>query len=262
MRSLRWWQRLLVGLSVGTLVFLYVPIAMLILFSFNNSKVTSFPLAGFTLRWYEAFLANGQMLRALSNSLLVAVSATILCVSIGVVAALALDRYEFRGKRLFQNTILLPLSLPGIVTGIALLNFYKQIGIPQSLLAVVIGHASALLGIVVSQVMARLAKLNRRQIEASADLGATPFETFRRVTLPSIRSAIIGSALLCFTLSFDEIPVTYFLTGREVTLPIYIYSTLRRGITPEINAIGSLIVVVSFASIILSVMLLRERDKS
>ena len=259
MHTLRWWQKGMVGVSLGVLAFLYVPIVILVIFSFNDSKVTSFPLAGFTLHWYEAFLANGQMLKALWNSLFVALFATLLSVVIGVTAALALDRYDFPGKRLFQNAVLLPLSLPGIVTGIAMLNFYKQIGIPQSLTAVIIGHATALLGVVVSQVMARLAKINRRQFEASADLGATPVETFRRVTLPAIRSSIIGSALLCFTLSFDEIPVTYFLTGREVTLPIYIYSTLRRGITPEINAIGTLIVAASFILIILSVTLLRER---
>jgi spermidine/putrescine transport system permease protein len=262
MLRLRWWQKGMVGVSLGVLAFLYVPIVILVMFSFNDSKVTSFPLAGFTLHWYEAFLANGQMLRALANSLWVALFATALSVVIGVTAALALDRYDFPGKRLFQNVILLPLSLPGIVTGIAMLNFYKQIGIPQSLTAVVIGHATALLGVVVSQVMARLSKINRRQLEASADLGATPLETFRRVTLPGIRSAVLGSALLCFTLSFDEIPVTYFLTGREVTLPIYIYSTLRRGITPEINAIGTVIVAVSFILIILSVTLLRDRDQS
>jgi spermidine/putrescine transport system permease protein len=225
----------MVGVSIGVLAFLYLPIVMLVLFSFNDSKVTSFPLSGFTLQWYEAFLANSGMLRALWNSLVVAVFATLVSVVVGVTAALALDRYEFPGKHLFQNAILLPLSLPGI------------------------GHATALLGVVVSQVMARLAKLNRRQLEASADLGARPFETFLRVTLPSIRSSVIGSALLCFTLSFDEIPVTYFLTGREVTLPIYIYSTLRRGITPEINAVGSLIVAASFILIILSVTLLRDR---
>jgi spermidine/putrescine transport system permease protein len=148
-----------------------------------------------------------------------------------------------------------------MVTGIAMLNFYKQIGIPQSLTAVAIGHATALLGVVVSQVMARLAKLSRRQLEASADLGATPVETFRRVTLPAIRSSISGAALLCFTLSFDEIPVTYFLTGGEVTLPIYIYSTLKCAITPEINAVGTLIVTASFILIILSVTLLGDRKQ-
>jgi len=259
MRALRWWQKGMVGFSLMVLAFLYVPIAILVIFSFNDSAVTSFPLSGFTLRWYQAFLSNSQMLAALGNSLIVALGATALCLVLGVTAALALDRYRFPGKGLFQNVILLPLRPPGIATGIAMLNFYKQIGIPQSLTAVVIGHATALLGIVVSQVMARLAKLDRRLLEASADLGATPVETFRRITLPSIRTSIIGSALLCFTLSFDEIPVTYFLTGREVTLPIYIYSTLRRGITPEINAVGSLIVAVSFVLVILSVTMLRDR---
>jgi spermidine/putrescine transport system permease protein len=259
MRSLQWWQTGMVGLSVFVLAFLYVPIAILVVFSFNDSAVTSFPLSGFTLRWYSAFLANQQMLAALANSLIVAVCATAVSVTVGVTAALALDRYQFPGKKLFQNMILLPLSLPGIVTGIAMLNFYKQIGIPQSLFAVVIGHSTALLGVVVSQVMARLSKLNGRMLEASSDLGATPWETFRRVTLPNIRTSVIGSALLCFTLSFDEIPVTYFLTGRDVTLPIYIYSTLRRGITPEINAVGTLIVAVSFVMVVASVMLLKDR---
>ncbi|BCM87927.1 hypothetical protein mvi_63880 (plasmid) [Methylobacterium indicum] len=259
MRSLLWWQQGLVGTSVLVLAFLYVPILLLILFSFNDSAVTSFPLAGFTWRWYAAAVANGQMLTALQNSLVVAVCATVVSVVVGVTAAIALDRYEFVGKRLFQNVILLPLSLPGLVTGIAMLNFYKQIGIPQSLTAVVIGHSTALLGIVVSQVMARLAKVNSRMLEASSDLGATPLETFRRVTLPQIMPSILGAALLCFTLSFDEIPVTYFLTGRDVTLPIYIYSTLRRGITPEINAIGSIIVAASLLLVIASVKLLRNQ---
>ncbi|AOZ69999.1 ABC transporter permease [Rhodobacter xanthinilyticus] len=259
MKSLLWWQKGMIGFVFGVLMFLYLPIVMLVLFSFNDSSVTSFPLAGFTWRWYQAVLANEQMLRALGNSLIVASAATAITLSLGTLAALALDRYDFPGKGLFQNAILLPLSLPGLVTGIAMLNFYKQLGIPQSLTAVVIGHATALLGVVVSQVMARLAKLDARQAEASADLGAGPFETFRRVTLPAIRPAILGAGLLSFTLSFDEIPVTYFLTGREITLPIYIYSTLRRGITPEINAIGALIVAASIGLIILSVGLLRDR---
>jgi spermidine/putrescine transport system permease protein len=260
MNTLLWWQKGLVGVSVLVLAFLYLPIVVLVLFSFNDSAVTSFPLSGFTMRWYREFLADNQMLTALGNSLVVAVFATALSVVIGVTAALALDRYSFPGKRLFQNVILLPLSLPGLVTGIAMLNFYKQIGIPQSLTAVVIGHATALLGVVVSQVLARLSKLNGRLLEASSDLGAGPFETFRRITLPNIRSAIIGSGLLCFTLSFDEIPVTYFLTGRDVTLPIYIYSTLRRGITPEINAVGSIIVAVSIILVVASVILLKDNN--
>lgn len=260
MHKLLWWQKSLVGVAVGTLLFLYIPVAILILFSFNDSPVTSFPLSGFTWGWYQKVFANQDLLKALKNSLIVALSATVLTIVIGVPAALALDRYPFVGKQLFKNTILLPLSLPGIVTGIAMLNFYKQIGLPQSLGAVIIGHATALVGIVVGQVLARLEKVNRNLSEASSDLGATAIETFFYVTLPNIRSAIIGSALLCFTLSFDEIPVTYFLTGRDVTLPMYIYSTLRRGITPEINAIGALIVVASLALILSSVSMLRQKQ--
>ena len=254
-----WWQHGFSGIAIATLALLYLPIVVLVVFSFNDSPVTSFPLSGATLAWYQKMAENAELLRALGNSLLVAAAATTLTVVIGVPAALALDRGDFPGKRLFQSTILLPLSLPGIVTGIAMLNFYKQIGLPQSLGAVIIGHATALVGIVVSQVMARLAKRNRNLDEASADLGATPVETFLRVTVPSIRSAVAGSALLAFTLSFDEIPVTYFLTGREITLPMYIYSTLRRGITPEINAIGTLIVVASLLLIVSSIALLRQR---
>ncbi|GEO84715.1 MULTISPECIES: ABC transporter permease [Alphaproteobacteria] len=260
MHKLIWWQKSLVGVAIGTLLFLYVPVAILILFSFNDSPVTSFPLSGFTWGWYQKVFANADLIRALGNSLMVASAATVLTIVIGVPAALALDRYPFIGKQLFRNTILLPLSLPGIVTGIAMLNFYKQIGLPQSLGAVIIGHATALTGIVVSQVLARLEKVNRNLSEASSDLGATSVETFFYVTLPNIRSAIIGSALLSFTLSFDEIPVTYFLTGREITLPMYIYSTLRRGITPEINAIGTLIVVVSLVVILSSVSMLRQKN--
>ncbi|MTH79753.1 ABC transporter permease [Paracoccus aestuariivivens] len=261
MNKLLLWQKGLVGFAVAVLLFLYLPIVVLVMFSFNDSKVTSFPLSGFTWHWYQRVLANSQMLTALGNSLYVALFATLISVVVGVLAALALHRYDFPGKRLFQNTLILPLSLPGIVTGIAMLNFYKQIGIPQSLGAVIIGHATALMGIVVSQVLARLERLNPRLLEASADLGVRPIATFWMVTLPSIRSSVIGSALLCFTLSFDEIPVTYFLTGRDVTLPIYIYSTLRRGITPEINAIGTMIVAASILIIIFSVRLLRDRNQ-
>lgn len=261
MRKLLWWQKGLSGLALAVLAFLYLPIVVLIIFSFNDSPVISFPLSGFTLNWYRSFLSNAEMLTALWNSLYVAFFATLLAVSIGTLAALALSRRDFIGKGLFTNVILLPLSLPGLVTGIAMLNFYKQIGLPQSLTAVIIGHATALMGIVVSQVLARLAKMNPRLLEASADLGARPVESFFRVTLPEIRSAIMGAALLCFTLSFDEIPVTYFLTGRDITLPMYIYSTLRRGITPEINAIGTAIVAASILLIILSIRLLHDQTR-
>lgn len=246
--------------AAGVMAFLYLPIAVLILFSFNDNRSMSLPLKDFTWRWYEAFLANEDMLEAIGNSLYVASIATTITCLIGVPAALALDRYNFPGKAAFRRAVLLPIALPGIITGISMLNMAKMLGVNLSLETVIAGHATALVSIVVTQVYARLQRFNRRLEEASADLGVGPVRTFWRVTLPNIKSAIIGSALLSFTLSFDEIPVTFFLTGRDNTLPMYIYSTMRRGITPEINAVGTVIILVSLVLIVLSVVLLRDRS--
>lgn len=247
--------------AAGAMLFLYLPIVVLIVFSFNDNRSLTLPLRGFTLKWYQAFLNNADMLTAIKNSLYVASLATCLTVIIGTTAAFALDRIEFPGKTMFRRLILLPLALPGIITGISMLNLFRVIGFNLSLETVILGHATALVAIVVTQVYARLQRFNRRLEEASSDLGARPWQTFFLVTLPNIRSAVIGSALLSFTLSFDEIPVTFFLTGRDNTLPMYIYSTLRRGITPEINAVGTIIVVLSLGLIVLSVYLLRDPDR-
>lgn len=246
----------------SVMAYLYLPIAVLIIFSFNDNRLTTLPLKGFTWRWYEAVLNNSDMHEAIVNSLYVATFATLLCLLIGIPAAFALDRVNFPGKALFRRMILLPLALPGVITGISMLNMFRMLGLNMSLETVIIGHATALVSIVVTQIFARLQRLNRSFEEASADLGAKPWQTFLHVTLPNIRSAVMGSALLTFTLSFDEIPVTFFLTGRDNTLPMYIWSTLRRGITPEINAIGTIIVAVSLGVIVLSVYLLSGEDKN
>lgn len=252
---------LALGIFVGAvLLFLYLPVVVLIVFSFNDNIVTTLPLRGFTLGWYEKLFANSDMMAAIGNSFYVATFATILTLLIGVPAAFALDRAEFPGKAVFRRIVVLPLALPGIITGISMLNMFRVLGFNLSLETVILGHATALMAIVLTQVYARLQRFNRRLEEASNDLGARPWQTFLFVTLPNIRSAIIGSALLAFTLSFDEIPVTFFLTGRDNTLPMYIYSTLRRGITPEINAIGTIIIVASLALILLSARLLRDEE--
>ena len=243
------------------LIFLYTPILVLIVFSFNDNPVTTLPLRGFTLIWYERALANEDMLAAIFNSFYVGFFALVLCLLIGVPSAFALDRFDFPGKALFRRFALLPITLPGLITGIAMLNMFRAMGLDLSLFTVILGHGTALSAVVITQVFARLQRFNRNIEEASSDLGAKPWQTFLFVTLPNIRSAIIGSALLSFTLSFDEIPVTFFLTGRENTLPMYIYSTIRRGITPEINAIGTLIVVGSLVLIVLSVYLLMKEDE-
>lgn len=243
------------------LAFLYLPVIVLIVFSFNDNIVTTLPLRGFTLGWYEKMLANEEMIAAIRNSFYVAGAATLLTLLVGVPAAFALDRADFPGKTAFRRLVMLPLTLPGIITGISMLNLFRVLGFNLSLETVILGHGTALVAIVITQVYARLMRFDRRLEEASSDLGGRPWQTFLLVTLPNIRSAILGSALLAFTLSFDEIPVTFFLTGRDNTLPMYIYSTLRRGITPEINAIGTIIVVVSLALIFLSIYLLREPQR-
>jgi len=252
---------LLTSMSMCVLAFLYLPITVLIAFSFNDSRILSLPWRGFTWRWYEALFANADLQQAIWNSIYVGLIATLITVIIGVPAAFALDRYNFPGKTLFRRFVLLPIALPGIITGVAMLNMFSTLGINLSLETVIMGHATALVSVVATQVFARLQRINRSMEEASADLGAKPWQTFWYVTLPNIRSAIVGSALLAFTLSFDEIPVTFFLIGRENTLPMYIYSTLRRGITPEINAVGTLIILASLGLIILSVWLLHDDRK-
>jgi spermidine/putrescine transport system permease protein len=159
---------------------------------------------------------------------------------------------------IFRRLVILPITLPGLITGVSMLGFFSASGVSLSLWTVIVGHGTALTAIVVTNVFARLQRFDRRIEEASNDLGARPWQTFIRVTLPNIRSSIIGSSLIAFTLSFDEIPVTFFLTGRDNTLPMYIWSVVRRGITPEINAIGTVIIGVSLILILAAVYSLNE----
>jgi len=252
------------ALAVATgcvLAFLYLPIVTLIIFSFNSNPITRLPLTGWTFDWYEKAFTNSDLLTALGNSLLVAAVAVVICLAIGIPTAFALDRYQFPGKVIFRRLVLLPITLPGLITGISMLNFFSMMDVSLSLLTVMVGHGTALTAIVVTNVYARLQRFDRRIEEASSDLGARPWQTFLKITLPNIRNAIIGSSLISFTLSFDEIPVTFFLTGRDNTLPMYIWSTIRRGMTPEINAIGSVIVGVSILLLLVSVFIMSDPAK-
>ena len=242
------------------MLFLYTPIIVLVAYSFNDNRTLTWPMKGFTLSWYEKLFQNEQILQAIANSFYVATCSTFLTLLIGIPAAMALHRYHFPGKTIFRRLLLLPIALPGIVTGISMLNMFKMFGFNLNLQTVIIGHATALLAVVVTQIFARLQRLPKSLEEASADLGAGPLKTFLFITLPNIKSAIFGAGLLSFVLSFDEIPVTFFLTGRDNTLPMYIYSTMRRGVTPEINAVGSIIVLMSLILIIASVLItIRDR---
>ncbi|MBZ5685339.1 MAG: ABC transporter permease [Acidobacteriia bacterium] len=230
--------------------FLYLPIAVLILYSFNGQGVGGFPPHHLTLDWYRILFADGAIWDAVLNSLQVALAAMIISLALGIPAALALDRVQFPGKALFRRLVLLPLILPGIITGLSLLMLFNLTSVKLSLLTIALGHGTALISVAATEVFAGLQKLDRAQEEASLDLGANYWQTFWRVTVPNLKLPIIGAALLIFTLSMDEIAVSFFLIGRDNTLPLEIWGRLRRGITPEINAVSTIIFVFSLLTIV------------
>ena len=237
--------------AIGVFTFLYAPIAILILYSFNGEGVGGFPPKNLTLAWYRILFADAAIWNAVVNSVIVALSAVSIALTFGIPAALALDRANFPGKMIFRRLVLLPLILPGIITGLSLLMLFVAAKIELSLLTVTLGHGTALISVAATEIFAGLQKFDRKQEEASLDLGANYFQTFWHITLPNLRLSIIGAALLIFTLSMDEIAVSFFLVGRENTLPLEIWSRLRRGITPEINAVSTLIFIFSLGMILL-----------
>ena len=231
--------------------FLYLPIIVLVVYSFNGSGVGGFPPASWTFEWYRQLFADGALWDSVVNSLIVAAFAVAIALGLGLPAALALDRADFPGKPLFRRLVLLPLILPGIITGLSLLMLFVAATIKLSLVTVTLGHGTALISVATTEIFAGLQKLERAQEEASLDLGASPWATFWRITLPNLRVSLLAAGLLIFTLSLDEIAVSFFLIGRDNTLPLEIWSRLRRGITPEINAISTLMLLFSILTILI-----------
>ena len=227
--------------AVAVFAFLYLPIAALVIYSFNGQSVGGFPPCDLTVRWYQVLLADEPIWNTVLNSLLVAVAAVVIALALGLPAALALDRASFPGKAAFGRLVLLPLILPGIITGLSLLMLLVEAGVRLSLVTITLGHGTALISVATTEIFAGLQKMERAQEEASLDLGANHWQTFWRVTLPNLRLSIVAAGLLIFALSMDEIAVSFLLIGRDNTLPLEIWSRLRRGITPEINAISTLI---------------------
>ena len=252
--------RWLLAHAVAVFAFLYLPIAVLILYSFNGEGVGGFPPRHLTFDWYRVLFSDGPIWDSVWNSLQVAFAAMVISLAIGVPAALALDRAQFPGKALFRRLVLLPLILPGVITGLSLLMLFNAAAIRLSLLTIMLGHGTALISVATTEVFAGLQKLDRAQEEASLDLGANYWQTFWRVTMPNLKLSIIGAALLIFTLSMDEIAVSFFLIGRDNTLPLEIWGRLRRGITPEINAVSTIIFVFSLVAIVVWYRL-RMRDR-
>jgi spermidine/putrescine transport system permease protein len=243
-------SRALLTHTVLVFAFLYLPIVVLIIYSFNGQGVGGFPPRNLTFGWYRTLFQDGAIWDSVLNSLQVAFAAMAISLMFGIPAALALDRAEFPGKALFRRLVLLPLILPGIITGLSLLMLFNLGNVKLSLLTITLGHGTALISVATTEVFAGLQKLDRAQEEASLDLGANYWQTFWRVTVPNLKLPIIGAALLIFTLSMDEIAVSFFLIGRDNTLPLEIWGRLRRGITPEINAISTIIFVFSLITIV------------
>ena len=239
--------------------FIYLPIIVLIVYSFNRDGVGGFPPRHLTFDWYRQLFGDGAIWTSVLNSLIVAACSVALSLTLGLLAALTLDRASFPGKSLFRRLVLLPLILPGIITGLSLLMFAVYAGAHLRLVTVFLGHGTALISVATTELFAGLQKMDRAQEEASLDLGATPLQTFWRVTLPNLKLSLIAAGLLIFTLSMDEIAVTFFLIGRDNTLPLEIWGRLRRGITPEINAISTLIFA---ASVILIVIWFQLRTRA
>ena len=236
--------------AAAVYAFLYLPIVTLIVYSFNGAGVGGFPPRDLTLRWYRILLQDDAIWVSVQNSLIVAVAAVGIALGFGIPAALALDRADFPGKAVFRRLVLLPLILPGIITGLSILMLVNVAQVKLSLATIILGHGTALISVATTEVFAGLQKLDRAQEEASLDLGASYWQTFWRVTLPNLKLPMIGAALLIFTLSMDEIAVSFFLIGRDNTLPLEIWGRLRRGITPEINAISTVLFVFSLLAIV------------
>lgn len=247
--------------AVAVLAFLYLPMVVVVLYSFQYGQTMKFPMDGVSLRWYQLMTQDRQLIDAVKNSLLVALCGTGIGMALGIPAAFALDRFNFPGKALFERAVLMPLVLPGIVTGISLLNMVRMMQLSLSLPTVILGHGTFLIAVVMNQVYAGLKRWNRTLEEAAADLYASEAKMLWHVMLPNLKATLVGAGLLAFTLSMDEIAVSFFLIGRDNTLPLQIWSMLRRGITPEVNAISTLILVVSMALIVLWIRLSKDEKE-
>jgi spermidine/putrescine transport system permease protein len=241
-------MRVFFGLVV---IFLYAPIVILVIFSFNKASVPTFPLSGFTLHWYHEFLTNSDMQAALKTSAIVAAISSVIAVTLGILASIGLGRSRFRGRGVVTALVLVPLVVPLIVLGISLLLLFQVLGIPLSIFTIMIGHVVISLPYTVLILMPRLEQIDASLAEAAYDLGAGPLTTFRRVTFPLILPAIVSALLVAFTTSFDEYAVASFLAGSQPTFPLFLYSALRFPTQlPQVIAVAVVVITITIVVIV------------
>lgn len=244
--------------------FLYIPLIIVVIYSFNDSKLNA-EWVGFTLSWYQKLFENEEMLIAARNSLIIAVSATILATSLGTMAGLAIHRYKLKVLPILAFT---PVAMPEILLGVSLLLFFLQVlNLTLGMISIIIAHTTFCIGFVAIIVRARLQGMDESIFEAARDLGASPWQTFRLITLPLIMPAVIAGALMSFTLSIDDFVITFFTKGiGEPILPIQIYTMIKVAVTPEVNAISTLLMLLTLALIIIATRfdssMLKAHDKA
>ncbi|MCU1403924.1 MAG: transporter permease [Glaciihabitans sp.] len=243
-------DRLMAWIARLVFVFLYVPIVGLIVYSFNSADV-SYRFDGFSFRWYADLFADTLLLDTLRTSAIVGLAAALLSTAIGFLSALALVRFRVKGRAFFLGAILIPLIVPEIVLGVSLLTVFSTANVPTGLVTLILGHVVITLPLATLVQMGAMSALDPSLSEAATDLGATPWGTFTRVLFPLLRPAILAAFLLSFTTSFSNIVISTFTAGvGTTTLPLRIYSTLRTGLTPELNALGTLLVLFTLAIIL------------
>ncbi|MCA8966587.1 MAG: ABC transporter permease [Planctomycetes bacterium] len=253
-------RRALLFYSLLFFAFIYAPMVIVFVYSFNANPVNMMSWSGFTFDWYRTIFglssklteqtlyveSTEQLANAVGNSLIVATTTTLVSTIVGTLTALAMARFRFRLKTFYRVLVFMPMIIPDIVLGLALLIYFVTIGVKLGLTTIIIGHCTFLASYVFIVVSARLAGMDQTCEEAARTLGASRFTTFRRVTLPLILPGVIGGALLAFIISMDDLVITYFIAGVDsTTLPVFVYGMLRRGIKPEINAIASLMILFS-----------------
>jgi putative spermidine/putrescine transport system permease protein len=248
------------GTSALVFAFLYLPLFLIVLYAFNKTNINSWPFPGFSTKWFDKLLHDPVPKDAAWLSVRIAVASTALALLLGTSMAFAFARFQFFGRELINFTVTLPIILPGVITGVALASFFLFTKTDLSTQTVIIGHTTFCIVLVFNNVLARLRRLPPSFEEASRDLGASGLQTFRYVTFPSIRTALIAGALLSLALSFDEIAVTFFLAGADTTtLPLWILGAFRNSRSlPEVNAAATVILIVSLPLIAIAAYLMRE----
>ena len=251
--------RSLIGFTAVCYFLLHLPVIVLVIFSFNSSRF-SVAWTGFTLNWYRRLLERQDILAALKASLIVGVCSTILATLFGTLIALGMARHRFRGRRVFEGLLYLPIVTPEIVVGISLLILFVMVGLPLGLVTITIAHVAFNISFVTVVVLARLHGMDRNLEEAAMNLGADEVTTFWKVTVPQLWPGILAGALLAFTMSFDDFVITFFVSGvGSTTLPLLIYSMVRKNIEPSINAISTIILVLTTFTIYLADRLARQK---